>query len=206
MALTTAQIRQFGVRFQEACIKFASEDLHAELSAAQSSLEPPPIDTEKPVTSLIQSVSFLFLAPSQQKAKAEQEARALDLMRDHLRYWMEVGELVGYGSQVAPTQVRVPRKIPADFWVNAQIDREQEVARDAARTYQRLLVIDPMDFPSEVFQPAFGPKYFGKQIFAVMEKLNSEIPNFRTAELSHKQRASLIRNRLSAECPSLNLR
>jgi hypothetical protein len=151
MTLTTAQIRQFGVPFRDACIKFASPDLTEELLAAQAELNPPAIDREKPILSIVESVSFLLQLPHLQKAKTDQEKRSLDAMRDHLKFWLESGELIGFGNQVLPSAVRVPRKISYDFWRNASIDREQETAADARASISASLSLIHSTSPMRYF-------------------------------------------------------
>lgn len=205
MTLETHEIRRFGIRLNEACARFASDDLLEELETANQPLTPPDIDAEKPIVSIAKAVLFFGQMPQLQKAKERQQTQIRDALREHLRFWLETGELMGCGNQVLPTPTRVPRKIQPDFWQQAEIDWDHEIARDAHRTYQRILVIDPEDFPGRELFPAMGPKYFSYEIREAMIELENQLPKFKTSEMAHKVRAIEVRNLIKANYPKINI-
>lgn len=207
MTLTTEQIRQYGVPFSEAFTRFASPELVEELLEAQAPIEPPKPDAERPIISAVLTISHVLQLPTMQRLQAEKQQSVLVAMQAHLQYWLEAGELVAFGNRTAPKQVRVRRKVHHEYWRHAQIDWQNETstATDSPLAYSRLVAIDTLDFPEETFFPAMGPKYFGDKITEAMEQLSREIGNFKTAELSHKARAKLIRDWVSNKYPAINI-
>lgn len=204
MTLETHEIRAFGVPLREAIAKFASQDLLDEFEEALQPITHPEFDQQKPWMSVVKGISFLAQIPQLEKAKFEQQARVQNELQEHLKFWLETGELVGCGNQVSPVSTRTPRKIQTDFWRNAEINWESEIAKDAVRVYQRILIIDPDDFPGRAIFPGMGPKYFATEIREAMRELEIEISKFKTSETPHKVRANLVRERVKRNHPKIN--
>lgn len=204
MTLETHEIRSLGVPLRAAITKFASQDLLDEFEEALKPISLPEFDQQKPWISIINGISFVAQIPQLEKAKIEHQARVQSALQDHLKFWLEMGELVGCGNQVSPVSTRVPRKIHFDFWRNAEIDWEKEIAKDAARVYQRILVVDPEDFPGRELFPGMGPKYFASEIREAMSELEIELRNFGTSEMPHKVRANFVRERVKRNHPKIN--
>lgn len=199
MTLETPEIRQFGIPLRDAITRFASEDLLGELEAINRLPEQPQIDPDKPVMSLLAVAAFGFQTHTHFKTLPDRIQRLQDEMREHIRFWLDTGELVGFGMKVTPKQVRVHRKIPRDFWRNAEIDWDREFASNGESSFRELLVIDTQDFPERVFFPNYGPRYFGKEIREAIRALDQLHKGFREPPWTHKLRAIEVVHWINAE-------
>lgn len=122
--------------------------------------------------------------------KKEKAAAVINMKRD-LVEWLTEEDLFAFGNPVLPTAERTPRLISNEFWFNAKINWESDIANDEVSTFQRIKVVSPEDFPEINIKPKIGRKSHKPLIHEAIERLIGNDPNFENK--SHKIKAKLIR-------------
>lgn len=108
---------------------------------------------------------------------------------------------IAYGFP-ANTNIRTPRRIEPDFWINNNINWENEFAEDANSKFIRIRIIDPDNFPNIDFKPKIGRKSYKPLIHNAIKEISRTNNNFLIQ--THKEKAQQIRENISFHDPKIN--
>lgn len=168
MELKPDQIRDAGIRLDEAWLHFAKPKLKRAFNAPAPTLQILEMRPEKWGTALLDALT----APQRHKTALEEHARlrtaACADLRADLCARLYDAVLLAYAHQVAPTPTRTHRRIQPDFWSRPNVSWENDVASDALRTFQRIVIIDPAHFPELEARPRVGGHTERERIYAAL--------------------------------------
>ena len=131
----------------------------------------------------------------------QDKTAALSRMRRDLIEWLTEEELFALGFPVLPAAERTPRLISKEFWINAKIDWEGEIANDEVSKFQRITVVGPEDFPEINIKPKVGRKSHKDLIIRAiqeLEKITSDFENY-----TNKNKTNRIWDYLNIHNPEL---
>jgi len=156
------------------------------------------IEETNPLIGIVQIANSLVNALAIPKRMTEIEK----LMQKDLVCWLTQEEFFAYGFPVFPKPLRVPRLIICDFWINAEINWDSEIAEDANLKFQRIRIIDPEVFPKIERRPKIGRKSFKPLIYCAIEEILKNNQHFKNE--TNKKKAEQIRNYLISHHPKIN--
>lgn len=186
----------------EAWLHFGKPKLKRQFNAPAPTLQLPEFNREKWGTAILAALA----APDHHKSAMEGHARlraaACAAMRADLCASLNEASLLAYGQQVSPTIVRTYRRIQPDFWKLPTPQWESDIASDAAQTFQRIVIIDPAQFPELQARPRVGGHTERDRIYQALKEIagKDDFP----IKPSHIQRQRL-RKELARQFPDLNV-
>lgn len=180
----------------EAWRVFPDSKLREELGRCEAGPEVSAIDFQKGFWETVAAVSSQ-LAITLDTPKRLQHL--IEELRLSLRGLLASGRLIAFAFPTWPSEARIPRRIQDHFWVNSEINWEQETAQDQSYRFQKIRVIDPDQFPEIEFQPPIGRKTNREMIESALSDCLREIPKF--ADANNKFKIEEIRKRIKANNP-----
>jgi len=123
-------------------------------------------------------------------------------MRKDLIQWLTDEDFYAFGFPVSPKPLRVPRLIICDFWINAEIDWENEIAEDANLKFQRIRIVDPEEFPEIELRPKIGRRSYKLLIFKAIKEILKTNGDFQNE--TNKKKAEQIRDYIISHWPEID--
>lgn len=149
--------------------------------------------------------SLLHLVTSVASA-LDRPRRQIDLkriMRLDLVQWLREEEFYALGFPVRPNPSRTPRYIPCEFWINAEVNWEKEIAEDTDIGFKRIRVVDPLEFPEFELKPKIGRKSHKTLIYQAIDRIQKLVSDFERKRT--KEQIRLIREFIESENPQLDV-
>lgn len=134
--------------------------------------------------------------------KPKERIEIVSSMKRDLIEWLVEGEFYAFGFPVIPKAERTPRRIPNEFWANAEINWNGDIANDEYNKFQRIRIIDPIEFPEIDLKPKIGRKTNRELIYKAIADSLQHNANF--ANETHKAKANSIREFLKASNRKIN--
>ena len=150
----------------------------------------------------LQAVADVVVRYQETKECQRKKAEALERMREEILSLLFNEDLLAYGFAIGGND-RSPRLISSEFWDNAEVDWDNEIADNGNSKFNRLRIIDPSEHPELGLQPKIGRPSNKEKIYSACEALIQRDEDF--FRLPNKRKIQRVRDHIKFEHPEIDV-